>query len=57
LRARQRLETLLRRPSLSAGKRAEKEEILSWVRVWLETPDLFPGWLDLRKRALGGERS
>jgi hypothetical protein len=52
LRARRRLEALLRRPSLSAKKRAEKEEILSWVRVWLETPDLFPGWLDLRKRIL-----
>jgi hypothetical protein len=54
--ARRRLEALLRRPSLSVEKRSEKEEILSWVRVWLETPDLFPGWLDLRKRALGGER-
>ena len=52
LRARGRLEALLRRPALSPEKRAEKEEILSWVRVWLETPDLFPAWLDLRKRSL-----
>jgi len=52
LRARRRLESMLRRPSLSPEKRAEREEILSWVRVWLETPDLFPAWLDLRKRAL-----
>lgn len=49
LRGRRRLESLLRRPSLSPAKRAEKEEILAWVRVWLESPDLFPAWLDLRK--------
>ncbi len=52
LRARSRLESMLRRPSLSPAKRAEKEEILSWVRVWLDSPALFPAWLDLRKRAL-----
>jgi len=49
LRARRRLESLLRRPALSPAKRAEKEEILAWVRIWLESPDLFPAWLDLRK--------
>jgi len=53
LRARRRLESMLRRPGLSPEKRAEKEEILSWVRVWLEAPGLFPAWLDLRHRALG----
>jgi hypothetical protein len=52
LRLRGRLEWLLRRPALPIGTRSEKEEMLSWVRVWLETPDLFPEWLDLRKRAL-----
>ena len=52
LRARRRLESLLRRPTLSPSKRADKEEMLSWVRIWLETPDLFPSWLDLRKRTL-----
>lgn len=30
-------------------KRQEKGEIASWFQVWLETPDLFAEWLELRK--------
>ena len=52
LRGRQRLEMLLRQRSLSDAKRAEKQEILGWFRVWLENTALFPTWIDLRKRAL-----
>ena len=36
---------------VAAEKRAEKEEIRQWFRVWLETPDAFFDWLELRKRA------
>ena len=32
-------------------KRAEKEEIRQWFRVWLETPEAFFDWLELRKRS------
>ncbi|HZS50757.1 MAG TPA: hypothetical protein VFA54_07850 [Bryobacterales bacterium] len=52
LRGRQRLELLLRRPRWRAEKRAEKIEILGWFRVWLENPELFRTWLELRKRAI-----
>jgi hypothetical protein len=31
------------------GKRAEKEEIMQWFKVWLDTPDLFFDWLEARK--------
>jgi hypothetical protein len=24
-----------------------------WMLVWLETPDVFPAWVEARKRALG----
>lgn len=51
LRGKDRLNFLLRRPGLSPEKLAEKEEILQWFLVWLETPELFAGWLALRKRA------
>lgn len=56
LRSRRRLESLLRRPVLSPAKRAEKEEILAWVRIWLESPDLFPAWLDLRKLVISRQQ-
>lgn len=36
---------------VAAEKRAEKEEIRQWFRVWLETPEAFFEWLELRKRA------
>ncbi len=36
---------------VSAAARAEKEEIRQWFRIWLETPDAFFDWLELRKRS------
>ena len=34
---------------VAAEKRAEKEEIRQWFRVWLEAPETFFDWLELRK--------
>jgi len=28
-----------------------KEEIAGWFRIWLETPDVFFDWLDVRKQS------
>lgn len=36
---------------VAASKREEKEEIRQWFRVWLEAPELFFDWLEMRKRA------
>lgn len=36
---------------VAAEKRAEKEEIRQWFRVWLEAPEMFFDWLELRKHA------
>jgi len=35
--------------SLSESVRAEQAEIAEWLRIWLQTPKLFPEWLELRK--------
>jgi hypothetical protein len=35
--------------SLSAADREVQAEISEWFRVWLETPNLFVQWLDLRR--------
>ena len=48
--AKERLRLLLRRPSLSFDKRAEKQELLAWFLVWLENPEVFAPWLALRRR-------
>ncbi len=44
-----RAQSLAANPRVQAPKRQEKEEIASWFQIWLETPDLFADWLELRK--------
>ena len=46
-----RAEMIARNHKVEAHKRAEKEEIANWFRVWLENPDAFFNWLELRKQA------
>jgi hypothetical protein len=36
--------------------RTAKEEMIAWMTVWLETPDAFPTWLALRRRAIATRR-
>lgn len=31
--------------------RAEQKEIVQWLTVWLQTPNLFDDWLELRRRS------
>ena len=44
-----RARSLAANPRVNAPKRQEKQEIARWFQVWLETPDLFAAWLELRK--------
>jgi hypothetical protein len=47
-----RAEMISRNQKVEAPKRAEKEEIANWFRIWLENPDAFFDWLDLRKQSI-----
>lgn len=49
LRGRRRAEMVGRNPRVGLRKRKEKKEIALWFRIWLETPEIFPEWLALRK--------
>lgn len=46
-----RAEMIARNQKVEPQKRAEKEEIATWFRIWLETPDAFFNWVDLRKQS------
>ncbi len=46
---RRRAEMIARNHKVEPEKRAEKEEITQWFKVWLETPDVFFDWLEARK--------
>jgi hypothetical protein len=44
-----RAEMISHNRKVDAHKREEKKEIAEWFRIWLETPDAFFDWLDVRK--------
>jgi hypothetical protein len=46
---RRRAEMIARNHKVEPEKRAEKDEIMQWFKVWLETPDAFFDWLEVRK--------
>lgn len=46
-----RAEMISRNRKVEAQKRAEKEEIAGWFRIWLDTPDSFFDWLEVRKQS------
>ena len=37
-------------PRSTPGKRTQKEEMAQWMLVWLENPEVFPAWVDARKK-------
>jgi hypothetical protein len=47
--ARQNATELSQLSQFSAARRREQAEIAQWFAVWLQTPDLFTQWLELRK--------
>ena len=48
-----RRESLLRARSkiLDENERRQAKEISEWLSVWLQAPELFSDWLDLRRRS------
>jgi hypothetical protein len=50
--AKDRARYLMHNPCTDREKQAQKEEMARWMLVWLENPEVFPVWVDARKRAL-----
>ena len=48
--AKDRARFLARTKRMPAEKQALKEEMLDWIMVWLENPEVFPSWVAARKR-------
>jgi hypothetical protein len=48
---RRRAEMIAHNHKVDAAKRKEKEEVARWFAVWLEQPDAFFDWLEVRKRS------
>jgi len=50
--AKDRARFLARNTRIPPEKQAQKEEMAQWMLVWLENPEVFPAWVEARKRAL-----
>jgi hypothetical protein len=50
---RRRAEMIAHNHKVDELKRAEKTEIAQWFALWLETPDAFFDWLEVRKKSPG----
>ncbi len=48
---RQSAERLAVEGKLDQAERAEQAEIAEWLKIWIQTPGLFPDWRDLRRRS------
>ena len=48
---RRRAEMIAHNHKVDPAKRAEKLEIAHWFSIWLETPDAFFDWLEIRKQS------
>jgi len=48
--AKDRARFLARSPKTSPAKKAQKQEMAGWMLVWLENPEVFPAWVEIRKR-------
>jgi hypothetical protein len=51
IKGKRRAAGIAHQEAVSPDKRAEKAEIAEWFTIWLQTPDLFDQWLELRKAA------
>ena len=49
--AKDRAKFLAITPRITPERRTEKEEMAQWMLVWLENPEVFPAWVDARKKA------
>lgn len=50
-RARERADLVARNPRVRPEVRDERQEISKWFVVWLQTPEAFPTWLELRRQS------
>lgn len=48
--AKDRARFIARNPKTAPEKKARKEEMAGWMLVWLENPEVFPAWVEIRKR-------
>jgi len=49
LKGKQRAEMIAKNEKVAPQKRAEKQEIVEWFTIWLQSPEIFENWILLRR--------
>jgi hypothetical protein len=52
LKGKQRALMIARNRNVDERKRHEKTEIAEWFAVWLQSPEIFSEWLEVRRRSI-----
>lgn len=51
IKGKQRAVMIANNPRVEAEKRQEKAEIAEWFTIWLQSPEIFENWIELRKNS------
>jgi hypothetical protein len=51
LRGKQRALMIAGNEKVETAKRAEKQEIAEWFTLWLQSPEVFENWIELRRNS------
>lgn len=49
LKGKNRASMIARNPKVDEKKRDEKAEIAEWFTIWLQSPEIFENWIELRR--------
>lgn len=51
LKGKRRAQMIAGNEKVEETKRAEKQEIAEWFTIWLQSPDVFENWIELRRNS------
>lgn len=51
LRGKRRAQMIAGNEKVDEAKRAEKAEIAEWFTIWLQSPEIFENWVELRRNS------
>lgn len=51
LKGKRRAQMIAGNEKVEESKRAEKQEIAEWFTIWLQSPEVFENWIELRQKS------
>lgn len=51
LKGKRRAQMIAGNEKVEAQKRAEKQEVAEWFALWLQSPEIFENWVELRRKS------